>query len=163
MTENIQIGIDIATSISIIGAAISFLISQRKIRLQSRAQYALTNLMQFLDYIKKLGKEYDEIGNSLRISPSQENLQKNILQIIFFIEDLKREIHRQNNVYFPLFSTKNKASEGLIEHENQVDVILIKAKAGKENFIEVCENIEPLLNRIEDSIATELKEIIKNG
>lgn len=66
MGDKIQIGIDIATSISVIGAAISFMLSQRSERKRQQARYAVDNLKDLLSYLRKASLDYDEIGNKLR-------------------------------------------------------------------------------------------------
>lgn len=163
MIEKIQLGLDLATSASIIGAAISFLVSQKKSRDQSRAQYATSSLISFLDEIKEFGKQYDDIGNELRASPSQQALDKNIIDTIFFLESVKREVERQNKLYFPLFSMNGKASDDLSLREKELDDLIKEAKKGRESFAAVTAKVEPMLQAIEQSTAGELKKIMKTG
>ena len=159
----IQFGFDIATSISIIGAAISFLISQRKSREQSRSQYATTNLIRFLDMIRDFSAQYDSIGNELRTSPSQQALDKNILETIFFLEALKRELERQSQMYFPLFSIEGKTPAEISNCEKELDTLLEQARKGRESFANVSKEVEPMLKKIERSVIDELKKNMKNG
>lgn len=167
MIEKIQVGLDIATSVSILGAAISFLVSQKKARDQSRAQYSTSNLIRFLDEIKIFSKQYDDIGNQLRSSSYKEALDKaldkNILDTIFFLESVKREIERQNQMYFPLFSINDKTSDELSLREKELDGLIEKAKKGREAFVEVTAEVEPMLRAIERTVVGELKKIMKAG
>jgi len=159
--DKISLGIDIATSISVIGAAISFMISQQKTRKQSQAQYAVSNLKVFLMYIHESGQKYDAIGNELRLNPTQENLDKNILQTIFFLEDMERELTSLIEIYLPIFSTQSEIPDTLKRMDTELNGLIEVARSGRENFAILSQNIEPFLHSLELSVALELKNIMQ--
>lgn len=164
----IQLGIDIATFISINGAVISYVISQRKSLQQSRAQYSTTDLVSILGMINDFSSQYDSIGNKMRFEvtsspPSKQTLDKYILETIIFLEILKREFERQSQTYFPLHTINEKSSAEIFKYRKELDALLEKARKGKETAVEVSKEVEPLLKKIERSVVLELKKNMKNG
>lgn len=161
--DAISLGFDIATSISIIGAAISFFISQKKARKQSQMQYAVSNLKDFLSFVSDSGRKFDQIGNMLRLEPNQENLDKNILHVIFLLEDIKRELKSQNEIYYPIFTASSQPPKSLIDCAVKLDELIEKAKRGRGVFMEVLENVEPFLGELERSVANEFRDMLSGS
>ena len=162
----VQFGFDIATSISIIGAVVSFLISQKKIKQQRKNQFSVSNLKDNLKYIANCKKEYNKLGNELREkvlkadSISRANLlEEHKLKQIFFLEDLKRELDAQVKIYYPIFSQDENiiASIKLLNDELDQILILIKDDNG---LIEAMEQIKPLLDEIEKLFVKSLVKLM---
>jgi len=161
--NTIQLGFDIATSISIIGASISFLISQTKNKKQKQIQFSIDNLKNNLIYIANSKKEYDRLGNELReqvnnIEKSKFNeiLHEHKLKQIFFLEDLKRELESQINIYYPIFFPDKKIISLMEPMNSELDAMLEMIKKDDNNFLKVLEQIEPFLNKLEKLFAESL-------
>ena len=172
--NSIQVGVDIATSISIIFAAVSFLHSLRKSRKLSEVQYSVTNLQGFLTYMREATKEYDDIGNRFRKKMSgiseadlQEResihyVREHILDVVLFIEGIQRELEAQLEIYFPVFSPNNKAPESLFGHKKIFSGLLDGLRNSEvEDAAKNLTIIEPSMKDLEIDIARELEKILK--
>ena len=62
-----QVGLDIATSLSIIGAAWAFILQQRRQRRIVNSQYILENLKNIINVLKDKKIEFKKVQDSLRI------------------------------------------------------------------------------------------------
>lgn len=172
--NSIQVGIDLATSISIIFAALSFLSSLRKSRKLSEVQYSVTNLQGYLTFMRKASKEYDNVANRFRkkISETSEAdiqekggefyVREHILDVILFTEGIQRELEAQLDIYYPIFSPDNKAPESLFGHKEIFNSLLDGLRNSEvEIAANKLEQIEPALKNLEITIAKELEKILK--
>ena len=185
--DSIELGFDIATSITIVGAAISFLLSQRKARRVSEAQFAITNLQGFLSHVRERSKEFDDHSNAYRqrvvqISDSanrqsdvekaaqlRASIEERGFEVMHFLQGIRFELDAQLKVYFPIFSPKNKAPESMVADKEKIDGILADMTSGehqREEMLDLVDRISkeigPALHRLEMSVARELQDILRH-
>ncbi|MEM5947917.1 hypothetical protein WKV44_05110 [Spirochaetia bacterium 38H-sp] len=163
MLDKISIGLDIATSLSIIGAAISFLLSHGKSRKQKLAMYAVSNLKDFLRFVEERIEEFYDIGKELRENPTQNMLDNNILKTIFLLEKTERVLRSQIEIYFPLFSPDKDMANAFKPFYERLKDLLKDARAGRAKFISVIENTEKFFYELEISVAKQLKNILQKA
>jgi hypothetical protein len=169
-----QVGLDVATSLAIIGSAISFWISSSKQRRQARAQYAVDNLKGLLVYLKQSAVDWGKLGAELRHTvsllaaegridePEKKKLfDDHILKVIFFVEEIQRELDFQLRIYFPVFSLERKGSESVMQRSKDFGNHLndLKSKNGEVKFLAL-EKIENAIHETQQSVADELSKLL---
>ena len=134
LADSIELGFDIATSLTIIGAALSFLYSQRKSRRLSQVQFAVTNLQAFLTYVRQAYRDLEEIDFNFRRQLSKQggtkerdpkDARKNIepywlekeMDTAIICEQVISELDAQLRVYFPIFWPEDKVPDVLVQHK----------------------------------------------
>ena len=171
--NKIEIGFDIATSITIIGAALSFLYSQRKSRRLSEVQYAVTNLQGFLAYVRGAAKEFDDLGQALRVQMSKladmdemkekgkDMAQRHMFEVVLFLEGVESELDAQIDIYFPIFSPKGKAPKSLVHHKNTLNEIANSLRDLTTEGAGRLGEVDAALKDLEISVARELGSIVR--
>lgn len=175
----IQLGFDIATSLSIIIAMISYIATQNKERKQSRARYAVDNLKGMLTYVKNASVKYYDMTKKLRrkgIELAQEQFsqkqlieleheyQANNLEIIMLLEDIERELEAQKDIYFSVFFPGGIMPNNIVICINNICNLIEPMRSNnKKVILETMPKIELGIKEIEKAVAKELKTLIESS
>jgi len=163
MGFTIQLGLDLATPFTILAAAISFLVSQKKERKLSRNQFAVENLKGFLTTLRASSNEYDEICNELRTSQTEEELSAFFHKATFFLERIERELTAQIEIYFPIYIKGEEPQKGLEQYQVKISKHLtgLREAGTLEEKVEASKDIELLILEIEKAFANSLASILE--
>ena len=174
----VQVGIDIATSLSIFIAMITYIISEKKSRRQNESQFAVGNLRSLLDQLNKSSNKYDQINQSLRRAtdalsevPPQDLeaakiklLNSHILEVIFFIEDTSHNLDAQQKIYIPVFLPVDVGKDLLTDKINRFQTILDGLKSSDYSRAATALTlIEPVISETESLIVNTLSSLIKRN
>lgn len=172
--DSIQLGLDLATSLSVGVAAITFIFQQRRNRHLSQQQYAVDNLKSFLDFLKGRGQDWDDLGNMLRrtaasrakeidATPELANtlLDEHFLEVILFVEGVQRELQSQIRTYFPVFFSNSLPPRIRQFDDELTDVLELLRNPSRKERAPALERVEPILFGLTDAFAKELRKILR--
>ena len=107
---NVQLGFDIATSISIIAAAISYIVTSAKDRKQKRSRFAFETLKEMVNilifYLIKL-KKYDLEFQTALAMENNERTHASLIKMNHTLHILKTEIETRMPIVQSLGNKKN--------------------------------------------------------
>ncbi|MFH1957898.1 MAG: hypothetical protein ABIJ15_05435 [bacterium] len=168
MLENIMIGVDVASSISIIGAAISFVHAQRtennKKRVQSIRQQRISEMSRLIGDFSDILNKGDLIVEKVRLAQAGREVDLSAddytgfcvlvdryirinSQLLFNVWASDNEKKLLNNIKTTVYAWNDKFMEALKTHD----------KRNVPDFVDLLENISKIICQISLSLRKEIE------
>ena len=181
----IQPGFDIATALSVCGAAWSFRRTAimegnrqaeeaKRQRHRTRAEFAVESLKGFLATSLQYRPDYYALGTEMwarmhELGEGEEDRAEShrlflahFEKMKLFLEGVRREIDDQIEIFFPVFATDHTAPESLIAWRAKLDEMLKALRTGDFNAkLDVMPKVTPLMNGVATLAAQELRKMLQ--
>lgn len=106
---DISVGIDIATSVSIIAAAASYVYQSHKESERRRSEYFVSELKEIFEFLKQHRWKYANLITSFHHSPPAESTES---QTNAFIKDFRVKMHENNKeLHFELLNFRQSVAK----------------------------------------------------